>query len=926
MAAITWAAAVSGDFDDPANWAWGVTPGADDEAILDAAGDAPYTVTDSDTTTVSAIQTAANATLDVSGWLDATDGTGSGVNAGSLWVLNGGTMTLQGTVDNTGVIYACGETLQTTILIGAAGVTLTGGGPVIMDFTGGPYQQIVGATPTTVLTDVDDRISGQGVLGGGSLIIDNEAEGFLEAKGGLLVIDTGANTIANAGLIDAEGLPANLDTPGHGVVESPVDNTGTLEADGRGANLTLEDAVTGSGMGVIAGGTLQFDAAFNQDVDFVGESDELVLTRSQGYTRTLYGFSLVGGDYLDLRDIGFVGPREATVSRGAGKGEVLKVTDGTHTAEFNLGDDYYLDVSFIAASDGAGGTLITDTTPLHWLDPVSADFGAASDWTGGVTPGADDDAILDAAGDTPYAVAVSGATTVGSIQTAATATLEVAGAFTAIDGTGSGVNAGTISVAGGATCALGGIVDNRGALILSGSGAASTLIIESGGASLTGGGVVTLGGASAVVEGASLTNVDDAIQGAGRLGDGALTLINQAKGVIDADAASPLVVDTAGETLVNAGLIEATAAGGIEIRRTSVDGSGGGVIAAAGGAVLLQGADVAGGALRSAGGVAVRVQSGDDVLDGTASPVTNLGRLVIDNGQTLNARGAIDNAGLICLDSEGAAATLIVGAAGLTLSGGGDVRLSAHPANLITGASAAATLTNAGDVIEGAGSLGGGRMTLVNDAGGVICDWLAVALAIDTGARTIVNAGLIEASGRADVTVRSPIDNTGVLEADGGTLSVTGAVTGTGRAALDGGTLAFDSTFAESVDFAGAAGVLVLTRPGDDSGTISGFGDHAGQFLDLADIGFVGAGEATFKPAAAGGVLTVADGTHAARLTLAGDYRGWTFTASSDGHGGTLVTAFAQALAAMGPAPAAATPGAEVSRSPAPLLATPKTG
>ncbi len=42
-------------------------------------------------------------------------------------------------------------------------------------------------------------------------------------------------------------------------------------------------------------------------------------------------------------------------------------------------------------------------TQIHWLNPVSADFNAATDWSTGTVPGPGDTAILDAAGSTPYA-------------------------------------------------------------------------------------------------------------------------------------------------------------------------------------------------------------------------------------------------------------------------------------------------------------------------------------------------------------------------------------------------------------------------------------------------------------------------------------------------------------------------------------------
>jgi len=70
---------------------------------------------------------------------------------------------------------------------------------------------------------------------------------------------------------------------------------------------------------------------------------------------------------------------------------------------------------------------------------------------------------------------------------------------------------------------------------------------------------------------------------------------------------------------------------------------------------------------------------------------------------------------------------------------------------------------------------------------------------------------------------------------------------------------------------------------------VVGFSTTGGTALDLGDIGFVSSTEATFAGTASGGVLTVTDGTHTAHIVLAGDYRASTFTASSDGHGGTIV-------------------------------------
>jgi hypothetical protein len=102
--------------------------------------------------------------------------------------------------------------------------------------------------------------------------------------------------------------------------------------------------------------------------------------------------------------------------------------------------------------------------------------------------------------------------------------------------------------------------------------------------------------------------------------------------------------------------------------------------------------------------------------------------------------------------------------------------------------------------------------------------------------------------------------------------------------------MAFLSTFNEAVNFLGL-GTIELSDSQHYSGQVSGFSATGGATLDLADIGFVGAGEATFSGTASGGVLTVTDGTHTANITLQGDYLGATFVSSADGHGGTDVVA-----------------------------------
>ena len=68
------------------------------------------------------------------------------------------------------------------------------------------------------------------------------------------------------------------------------------------------------------------------------------------------------------------------------------------------------------------------------------------------------------------------------------------------------------------------------------------------------------------------------------------------------------------------------------------------------------------------------------------------------------------------------------------------------------------------------------------------------------------------------------------------------------------------------------------------TGTITGL--DTSDFLDLDDIAFV---QGTTNAQFTAGKLTVTDSQHTAHITLAGNYTGATFSASNDGHGGTLV-------------------------------------
>jgi hypothetical protein len=192
--------------------------------------------------------------------------------------------------------------------------------------------------------------------------------------------------------------------------------------------------------------------------------------------------------------------------------------------------------------------------------------------------------------------------------------------------------------------------------------------------------------------------------------------------------------------------------------------------------------------------------SGTGTLALTGGSDTLSGATLSASGGVIVSGSTVTLAGAITLTDTLVAASpqIIVAAGGATLSGGGRLELTNASTNTIVGASAAATLTN-NDIIFGAGDLGDGNLTLDNGVKGIIEADDTVPLTINTGTTsTIVNAGEIIAV--TALTIDSPVANTGVLYAVGGTLTAEGAVTGAGTVSA--------STSASGVNFTGTGNVF----------------------------------------------------------------------------------------------------------------------
>ena len=286
---------------------------------------------------------------------------------------------------------------------------------------------------------------------------------------------------------------------------------------------------------------------------------------------------------------------------------------------------------------------------------------------------------------------------------------------------------------------------------------------------------------------------------------------------------------------------------------------------------------------------AASLTASDFVFDQT--PVTeNAGHMVISDGAILPLSGIIDNTGTIELNSTGSGTELELIEHGITLQGHGQVILSDSSENVLTGTVSDVKLTNVDNTISGAGHLGNGQMTLVNE--GTIIATGTNALDVDTGTNVVVNTGTLEATGSGGLVIHGDVANSGLLWANGGNVTIAGAVNGSGSAVIDGvATLQFGAASSTQTTFGqDATGTLRLDDSLDFTGVVSGFGqdDH----LDLSDIKF-GAGvthDYLANAEGTGGTLTVSDGAHTANISLLGQYTADGFHVSDDHHTGTLIT------------------------------------
>ncbi len=322
----------------------GITGFADLSIANDANGNALVSISSGQSVTLKGVDAAdlseANFQFDVDPVM---------TNTGTLTIADGAIMPFGGSIHNSGTIELGSTGSETNLEILFRGATLTGGGQV--QLSDSAQNVIFGGSADTVLTNVDNRISGAGQLGAGQMVLVNA--GLILASGlNSLVLDTGTHTITNSGVLESTG-------EGGMTVASAVDNSGHLWANGGDMRLLAD--VMGNGSATIDGdATLTFSGAAHGSVAFHGEgAGTLVIAQAEAAGSLVGILGLESDDMLTFGDLAFGANTQLTYSANAsGAGGLLTVDDGVHRAEVNLLGHYTVD-DFQATDGGEAGTQVS---------------------------------------------------------------------------------------------------------------------------------------------------------------------------------------------------------------------------------------------------------------------------------------------------------------------------------------------------------------------------------------------------------------------------------------------------------------------------------------------------------------------------------------------------------------------------------------
>jgi hypothetical protein len=363
--------------------------------------------------------------------LDGSTAAGAVTLNGTYSSLEGSTTDLLGTVNNKGTLFILGGSNANTVLGLSGNTTLQSGGTVTLayDGSGNGAAYILQNAGGLTLTNVNNMIQGEGIIGNGGLTFVNEAGGTVLANSagspvaGTLTLNGGGG-VTNLGLMEA----TNKSTL---AINTTVNNAGgNITANGTGV-VAISGTIQGGTLNTKNGGTMETAGSATLDGSTHGA---LTLSTGSVYTANPGNTINVLGTITDQGNIQVIGGSNANTVLGLSSNTTFNGA-GTVTLAYNgsgNGAAYIL--------QNAGGLTLTNQDTIQ---------GAGVIGNGGLT-------LLNAAGGKLFAN-VSGQTLLingggsitnkGTMQVASGATMHVTnGAFTNFAGTT--LTGGTYNVAG----------------------------------------------------------------------------------------------------------------------------------------------------------------------------------------------------------------------------------------------------------------------------------------------------------------------------------------------------------------------------------------------------------------------------------------------------------------------------------------------
>jgi len=269
-------------------------------------------------------------TINANGSLALVLNTGSNTitNSGTLEATSSGGLDIDSNVNNAKTIEALGTNAK-VLIQGVITDTATG---------------LILASGSGAQVDLDDAT----IMGG-----------KLQTSGSTAFIETvSGSTDTLVGVTISSGSTIEINAGSTLTLSGKTTNSGTLLV--NGGTLDVAGVLTGGTVEIGGAGKMEIAQASSENVDFLANSTgQLVLDQSTGYTGQISGFGTTQS--IDLTDIDFAtGVKMSYVSNNKkNTSGVLTITDGTHTTRLEMQGSHTL-ANFKVASDGAGGTLVTD--------------------------------------------------------------------------------------------------------------------------------------------------------------------------------------------------------------------------------------------------------------------------------------------------------------------------------------------------------------------------------------------------------------------------------------------------------------------------------------------------------------------------------------------------------------------------------------